>query len=240
MEITESHVEISRLFFKNKKTRIYVAKFQDEIVALKTNCYKHEIDILLELKSLPFIQNIIAFFPQSNEKFSIIYKWYPRVLIDLNYQEINFLKLARDITMAVYQLHNLEITHLDIKPDNILINDNETCLADFGLSRKNIEKYKFSKLIGTLEYMSPEIYGNCFNISKKTDIFSLGVTFYIMLSGREPFNSSNRKKIKYKILNGKYQKLENIEPKISTLIYNMMSINPDDRPNALEILEILK
>lgn len=93
---------------------------------------------------------------------------------------------------ALTFIHNSEIIHRDIKPDNILvINDQEARLADFGISVLPGEKSSVEELqhgVGTMDYMAPEVFQAEF-CNQQTDVYCLGVTFYELLSGEQPFSN---------------------------------------------------
>lgn len=103
------------------------------------------------------------------------------------------LKIFYNITKAIRNLHNLGISHGDIKPENILINDNyEVQIIDFGLSCLDN-----CKTFGTIVYNSPEVLkgmgGTPFPVDRimKADMFSLGVIFYRIANGSFPFGKSS-------------------------------------------------
>ncbi|MEP0871372.1 AAA family ATPase [Trichocoleus desertorum AS-A10] len=106
----------------------------------------------------------------------------------------NFLQTAIYLAAILAQLHQQNIVHKDIKPYNILVNPatGEVRLIDFGiatrLSRENSTISSINGLEGTLSYMSPEQTGRMNrSIDYRTDFYSLGVTFYEMLTGQLPF-----------------------------------------------------
>lgn len=91
---------------------------------------------------------------------------------------------------ALHNVHKNGIIHRDIKPENILVvSDKEIRLADFGLALlpgEVADKQEIEGGVGTFDYMAPEILeGQAF--SQASDIYGLGVTFYEMLAGRNPF-----------------------------------------------------
>ncbi|MBT8385886.1 MAG: serine/threonine protein kinase [Ignavibacteria bacterium] len=92
---------------------------------------------------------------------------------------------------AVGFAHKKGIIHRDIKPSNILIaKDDNVKILDFGIAKILQDKglTKTGTKMGTVYYMSPEQIKAVKDIDHRTDIYSLGITFYEMLSGRVPFN----------------------------------------------------
>ncbi|GAB4368125.1 MAG: AAA family ATPase [Elainellaceae cyanobacterium] len=106
----------------------------------------------------------------------------------------NFLQIAIQLSSILAQLHQQHIIHKDIKPHNILVNEKtgEARLIDFGvstgLSRENLTISHLNIFGGALSYISPEQTGRMNRtIDYRTDLYSLGVTFYEMLTGQLPF-----------------------------------------------------
>ncbi|MBW4490088.1 MAG: AAA family ATPase [Trichocoleus desertorum ATA4-8-CV12] len=104
------------------------------------------------------------------------------------------LKIGIQLTSVLGEIHRNNIIHKDIKPQNIIINfeTNQVKIADFSiascLSRENQTISNPNLLEGTLAYMSPEQTGRMNRvIDYRTDFYSLGVTFYEMLTGQLPF-----------------------------------------------------
>ncbi len=100
-------------------------------------------------------------------------------------------KLARGLQKA----HELGIVHRDLKPDNIMIDlDGEPIVLDFGLARKRNEDVQVTLpgvIVGTPAFMSPEqVDGDPARVGPASDIYSLGIVFYLMLTGQLPFKGS--------------------------------------------------
>jgi PAS domain S-box-containing protein len=109
-----------------------------------------------------------------------------------------FLQLAIAISIAVGRLHERGLVHKDIKPANIFVNTTtgEAWLTGFGIAsrapreRQSPDPPEF--IAGTLAYMAPEQTGRMNrSIDSRSDLYSLGVTLYQMLSGRLPFTASD-------------------------------------------------
>jgi len=116
------------------------------------------------------------------------------VMDELTRDVDTFLDTAIRITQCLGELHTNQIIHKDIKPDNILINPRtgEVKLIDLGLSTRFCQERQEvgnpDSLEGTLAYMSPEQTGRMNRlVDYRTDFYSLGVTFYQLLTGQLPF-----------------------------------------------------
>ncbi len=109
---------------------------------------------------------------------------------------IKFLKIAIQLAQFLGELHQKQIIHKDIKPSNIIINPSteQVKITDFSIStrltRETHQASNTSLLEGTIAYMSPEQTGRMNrSIDYRTDFYSLGATFYEMLTGQLPFNA---------------------------------------------------
>ncbi|WP_445241290.1 serine/threonine protein kinase [Microcoleus vaginatus] len=110
----------------------------------------------------------------------------------------NFLQIAIKICFCLESIYNHQVIHKDIKPQNIIINPKtqEVKIIDFSISsllpRENPQIKNPNILEGTLAYMSPEQTGRMNRgIDYRTDFYSLGVTFYELLTGQLPFQSND-------------------------------------------------
>jgi serine/threonine-protein kinase len=109
------------------------------------------------------------------------------------------------VALALDYAHQKHVVHRDIKPANIIYDEvtNTTKLTDFGVAcLTDASKTKTGTVIGSPIYMSPEqLIGK--EIDGRADIFSLGVTFYQMLTGSLPFNGDSMANLMYNIANEK-------------------------------------
>jgi serine/threonine protein kinase len=114
------------------------------------------------------------------------------------------LKYATQICDALDAAHKKAITHRDLKPDNILLTKTGIKLLDFGLAKTarataspvdatfNMTLTGNNEIVGTLYYMSPEqLQGSTREIDARSDIFSFGLVFYEMLTGKRAFDGSS-------------------------------------------------
>lgn len=139
-----------------------------------------------------------------------------------------------DVCKALDRVWLEKIIHRDIKPANIMISEHETAkLLDFGVA----QQYKIGadhekKVAGTPAYMSPESIRKK-SVDFRSDIYSLGATFYHALSGVTPFRDKTLKGMLLKHLNEDpvplAEKLPSLSGPISDVIQKMLSKNPNDR-----------
>src|SRR5271157_161926 len=106
-------------------------------------------------------------------------------------------ELVATVAEALHYAHTRGLVHRDIKPANILIDAvGKPCVADFGLAMRDEDFGKGARLAGTPSYMSPEqARGEGHRVDGRSDIFSLGLVFYELLTGRRPFTAESRKSL---------------------------------------------
>lgn len=98
------------------------------------------------------------------------------------------ISIAIQVSMGIEAAHNNRIIHRDIKPQNIIISkDGKVKVTDFGIAKAATSNTITSNVMGSVHYTSPEQARGGFS-DEKSDIYSLGITLYEMLTGRVPFN----------------------------------------------------
>lgn len=141
-------------------------------------------------------------------------------------------KAMREILVALDFLHRQQMVHLDIKPENIFLKNDQYKLGDFGLvtrasCQEDVEE-------GDSRYMSKELLAGDHSDLTKSDIFSLGATIYeICLARPLPMNGQEWQDMRAGIL----LPLPNTSPEMVGLIRNMMEPDFHRRPSAAELLK---
>lgn len=145
-------------------------------------------------------------------------------------------RIAFQLTDVVAHLHNHNVVHRDIKPDNIIIRpDGSVALLDYGIVRQMDQMETSATVIGTRPYMSPEqINGKS---EQRSDIWAIGVVLYQMYTGRLPFEGNTEMELMENILHKEPIVPRALNPDITAQLEEIMirslRKNPDGRfPNA--------
>ena len=112
------------------------------------------------------------------------------------------LKLAEEVADALDYAHAQGVTHRDIKPANILITeDGRAKIADFGIAKLNLAHFTIpGRVLGTPAYMAPEqLSGEA--VDGRSDLFSVGVILYAMVTGHSPFQGNSATTVCFKVAN---------------------------------------
>lgn len=123
--------------------------------------------------------------------------------LDGSIREERAAKIVRQIALALKDFEKAGFVHRDIKPGNILVSGEMAKLTDLGLAREIGDDPTLAKgmTVGTVNYMSPEQARGDMVLDTRSDIYSLGVTFYHMVTGVVPFKSDNSTSTMLKHLN---------------------------------------
>uniref|UniRef100_A0A9J7XH66 Protein kinase domain-containing protein n=1 Tax=Cyprinus carpio carpio TaxID=630221 RepID=A0A9J7XH66_CYPCA len=155
---------------------------------------KCEIEVMNQLDHANLIQLYAAF--ESRHEIILVMEYvdggelFDRI-IDENYKltELDTVLFIRQISEGLQYMHKMYILHLDLKPENILCvsrQTNKVKIIDFGLARRYKPREKLRVNFGTPEFLAPEVINYEF-VSFPTDMWSLGVITYMLLSGLSPF-----------------------------------------------------
>ena len=130
-------------------------------------------------------------------------------------------KLLKEVAQAVHAAHRAGLIHRDLKPANIMLERSEDgqwipYVMDFGLAREAESQglTQTGAIVGTPWYMPPEQAKGDRNLDRRTDVYSLGVTFYELLTGRLPFESGTGIEVLMKVINDEPVPLRSHHPNI--------------------------
>jgi tetratricopeptide (TPR) repeat protein len=155
--------------------------------------------------------------------------------------------ITTQIASGLAKAHEKGITHRDIKPGNVLItSDGLAKVVDFGLAKLagRTKVTKTGTTVGTISYMSPEQARGA-DVDPSSDVFSLGVVLYELLSGESPFKGDHEAAVIYSIINQEPEPVEthrtDLPDGVQRVIDKALAKKRDERyPSAAELLSDLK
>jgi serine/threonine-protein kinase len=145
--------------------------------------------------------------------------------------------LGQQLCAALQHAHEAGIVHRDLKPSNLMILPDGTLkLTDFGIA-KDLDVTAITEAnctVGTASYMSPEQCKGERNLSLKSDLYSMGVVFYELITGRKPFFAENAMDMFMQHVQGKFERPSRIVLDmpiwLDTLICQLLEKKPEIRP----------
>lgn len=156
-------------------------------------------------------------------------------------EPIESVRIAKEIASALESAHRNNLVHCDIKPHNILVMpDGHIKVTDFGIARAvSASTMTYSgSVMGSVHYFSPEQAKGTV-ITTKSDVYSLGVVLYEMLTGQLPFNGETSVSIALKHLQEEPVPIRQLNPSIppvlEAIVQKAMSKDPADRPSSTEL-----
>ncbi len=152
------------------------------------------------------------------------------------------IEYARQILSALRFAHRHGIVHRDIKPHNVLVDgEGRVKVTDFGIARAGTSQMtEAGSIVGTAQYLSPE-QAKGGEVDPRSDLYSLGIVLYELLTGKTPFDGETPVEIAMKHLSATPKppsKLRpDIPPELDMVVLRALAKNPDDRYQSADEME---
>ena len=158
---------------------------------------------------------------------------FDKIVSQGNFSELQAANYMKDILSVISYCHTHKVVHRDLKPENFLLDcklDSAHLKAiDFGASKFFTRGEKITQLIGTPDYMAPEVIAKKYN--EKCDEWSAGVIMYILLSGSPPFHGHDSEEIFKKVKAGKISfaldEWDSVSKDAKDLIKKLICVKPE-------------
>jgi p21-activated kinase 1 len=172
--------------------------------------------ILRERRGGPVVAHVLQHLPLTEQRVAIV---------------------LRDVLRGLEALHAAELVHLDVVLDNLL------CESNAADSKVSLEGLALLRDVGTgglvrggaVPFQSPEIVFNA-KYNSKTDIWSLGVVAYVLLTGNLPFPETHTMRLKVSIKTGLFEQPETLSEAAKSFLQKCLVVDPEQRASASELL----
>ena len=155
-------------------------------------------------------------------------------------EPVQLVRLARGIAEAIRSIHACGVVHRDIKPGNVLIEDGEPVLIDFGIAhlQDDVRHTVGGLVMGTPGYLSPELVEGA-AITDATDWWGWAATITYAASGRPPFGRARMDAVLTRVRAGDVD-LDGVDPRLVPLLRASLSPDPRRRPHADQVIAALE
>lgn len=202
----------------------------------------------------PNVVRIYEFF-KLGQHYVISMEYFPSTPLSADVRARKPLGMARsmhvvhEVAQGMAAAHAMGVIHRDLKPGNILVNESQDVkIVDFGVAVAvdggDTRLTRTGLMVGTPRYMAPEqVLGK--QTSERTDIYSLGVIFYELMTGRPPYKGDDNISVMYSHVQGGALPPQEINPQVSgtigALVMRMMAVEPSQRFHSMiEVSETIE
>uniref|UniRef100_UPI00398F4CAF myosin light chain kinase family member 4-like n=1 Tax=Pristiophorus japonicus TaxID=55135 RepID=UPI00398F4CAF len=208
----------------------------------------NEIQVMNQLNHVNLIQLYDAFETRSEMVLVMEYldggELFERIIDEsCTLTELDAIVYVKQICQGIHYMHHMYVLHLDLKPENILCverHGNQVKIIDFGLARRYKPREKLRVSFGTPEFLAPEIV-NFEDVSFPTDMWSLGVVTYMLLSGLSPFlgnaDAETLTNVLTTVCSFDDEAFENISEEAKDFIANLLIREKSGRISAAQCLK---
>ncbi|EGR27503.1 protein kinase domain protein [Ichthyophthirius multifiliis] len=212
----------------------------------------NEMEIMRKVNN-PYIIKLYEVYESQNSIYFILESLIGGELMErlkkyTSIKEYDIQQIMKNLLIGIEHLHSIGIMHRDLKPQNLLLrcktNNYGIVLADLGLATYQKNENQFLKRCGTPGYIAPEVLKYKDNdpiYGLKCDIFSAGIIFYLLLTGKVPFQAQNYKNVitlnKFCQINYDILELKNVSQLALDLLQKMLQPDPNWRISASECLQ---
>ena len=233
---------------KRDTSQMYAMKVLRKDKIMNQNLIKYaktERNVLSYVRH-PFIVSLNFAF-QTPEKLFLILDYCPggdlgfQISREKRFDEFRARIYICEVLLALEELHKRDIIFRDLKPDNIVLDDEgHAMLTDFGLSKEGVYDNVMAKsFCGSVAYLAPEMIKRQGH-GKAVDWYLLGVLLYEMLVGSPPYFSPNREQLYYNIQNGKLKLPTSLAGETKNLLKDLLNRDPARRLGAKRDAEEIK
>ena len=207
------------------------------------NRFKHEAQMSAKLNH----ENIVSVydFIQDGRSYFLVMEFIEGIdlrnvlEIDSPIPYVQTVRIVHEIAMGLEYAHFKKIIHRDIKPSNILLSkEGDIKIIDFGVAKAETTSQLTTTgiIVGTPSYMSPE-YANGEELTQQSDVYSLGVLIFELLTGFKPFVAPTNNELLIAITKGKYKKPRKYNKEVSfrlqRIVSKAMHVNPKKRYKSM-------